>query len=83
MDSCAIDFGTVTHIAPLGLDIHGHEEEAPFGPLFGMSRDELVALKNYIEENLSKEFMWASSSPAGDPLLLIKKGDSSLRVYVD
>ena len=36
--------------------------QPPAGPLCGMSRDELQVLKKYLEENLSKGFIWASSS---------------------
>lgn len=48
-----------------------------------MSRDELIALNKYIEENLSKGFIRATSSPAGAPFLFIKKGNRSLRLCVD
>jgi len=36
----------------------------PFGPLYSMSRTELQTLKEWLEENLSKGFIRASSSPA-------------------
>lgn len=50
-------------------------KKPPFGPLYCMSRDELIALKDTIEENLSKAFIRASASPAGAAVLFIKKGD--------
>jgi hypothetical protein len=55
----------------------------PFGPLYSLSRPELVALKEWLEENLSKGFIRASSSAAGSPILFVKKGDGSLRLCVD
>src|SRR5437016_2219152 len=55
----------------------------PFGPLYGMSHKELLVLKEYIEENLSKGFIRHSSSPAGTPVLFVKKADGSLRFCVD
>ena len=55
----------------------------PFGPLYGMSQKELLVLKEYIEENLSRGFIRHSSSPAGAPVLFVKKGDGSLRFCVD
>ena len=55
----------------------------PFGPLYGMSHKELLVLKEYIEENLSKGFIRHSSSPAGAPVLFVKKADGSLRFCVD
>ena len=48
-----------------------------------MSRTELQTLKEWLEENLSKGFITASSSPASSPILFVKKTDSSLRLCVD
>ena len=55
----------------------------PYGPLYGMSRMELQALKKYLEENLTKSFIRHSSSPAAAPVLFVKKADGSLRLCVD
>ena len=55
----------------------------PFGSLYGMSHKELLVLKQYIEENLAKGFMRHFSSPAGGPVLFVKKADGSLRFTVD
>jgi len=57
--------------------------EPPFGPLYGMSHQQLQTLKDYVDENLSKGFIRHSSSPAGAPVLFVKKGDGSLRLCVD
>jgi hypothetical protein len=58
-------------------------KEPPFGPLYSLSRPELEALKAFLEENLAKGFIRQSSSPAGAPILFVKKGDGSLRLVVD
>ncbi|KAH0606065.1 uncharacterized protein H6S33_004522 [Morchella sextelata] len=58
-------------------------KEPPFGPLYGMSREELVVLKQYIQDNLQKGFIQASSSPTGAPVLFVKKIDGTLRLCVD
>jgi hypothetical protein len=55
----------------------------PFGPIYSLSRTELEALRKWLEENLSKGFIHTSSSPAGAPMLFIKKGDGSLCLCVD
>ena len=55
----------------------------PFGPLYSISRTELQTLKEWLEENLSKGFIRASSSPTASPILFIKKTDSSLWLCVD
>lgn len=57
--------------------------EPPFGPLYGMSREELIVLKEYVEDNLEKGWIRASSSPAGFRVLFVKKADGSLRLCVD
>ena len=36
--------------------------QLPAGPLYGMSKDELEVLKKYLEDNLSKRYIRASSS---------------------
>lgn len=58
-------------------------KKPPFGPLYSMSEAELRALKQYLEENLSKGFIRASKSSAASPVLFAKKSDGSLRFCVD
>jgi len=55
----------------------------PFGPLYGMSQNELLVLKKYLEENLTKGFIRASSSPAAAPVIFVKKPSGGLRFCVD
>ena len=55
----------------------------PARPLYGMSRDELEVLKKYLENNLSKGYIWASSSPAAAPVLFVKKPGGGLWFCVD
>ena len=57
--------------------------QPPFGPIYSLSQDELAELKTYIEENLAKNFIRHSKSPAGAPILFVKKKDGSLRMCVD
>src|SRR6266699_6563960 len=60
------------------------EGTAPsFGPLYSLSRQELEALRKWLDENLAKGFIRPSSSPAGSPILFVKKKDGSLRLCVD
>ena len=54
-----------------------------FGPLYGMSQDELRVLKKYLEDNLTKGFIRASSSPAASPVLFVRKPGGGLRFCVD
>jgi RNase H-like domain found in reverse transcriptase/Reverse transcriptase (RNA-dependent DNA polymerase)/Integrase zinc binding domain/Chromo (CHRromatin Organisation MOdifier) domain/Retroviral aspartyl protease len=55
----------------------------PFGPVYNLSQTELKALHEYIKENLAKGFIRRSESPAGAPILFVKKKDGSLRLCVD
>ena len=54
-----------------------------FGPLYSPSRPELEALRNWHQQDLSKGFICASSSPAGSPILFVKQSEGSLRLCVD
>ena len=54
-----------------------------FGLIYSLSIPELKALRKWLNENLSKGFIIASSSPAGAPILFVKKSDRSLRLCVD
>jgi hypothetical protein len=55
----------------------------PFGLIYGLSEPELQALCDYLTENLTKGFIQHSKSPAGAPILFVKKKDGSLRLCVD
>lgn len=55
----------------------------PFGPHYGMSSAELIALREYLDEHLAKGFIRSSSSPADSPVLFVKNTDGSLRLCVD
>ena len=57
--------------------------QPPFEPIYKFSQNELSALKEYIDENLAKNFIRHSKSPAGAPILFVKKKDGSLRMCVD
>jgi len=48
-----------------------------------MSRTELVVLKEWLEENMSKGFIRQSSSPFAAPVLFAKKPDGALRFCTD
>lgn len=58
-------------------------KEIPWGPLYGMSRDELLVLRKTLTELLDKNYIRASSSPAGAPVLFVRKPGGGLRFCVD
>jgi len=55
----------------------------PASALYGMSRDEALELRRYLDENLSKGFIRASRSQAAAPVLFVKKPGGGLRFCVD
>jgi hypothetical protein len=55
----------------------------PHGPLYNMSIEELEVLRKWLDDNLAKGFIRASSSPAAAPVLFAKKPGGGLRFCVD
>jgi Reverse transcriptase (RNA-dependent DNA polymerase)/RNase H-like domain found in reverse transcriptase len=55
----------------------------PYGPIYPLSQLELRTLREYIEDSLQKGWIQESRSPAGAPILFVKKKDGSLRLCVD
>ena len=51
--------------------------------MYSMSATELQEIHKWIEENLFKGFIRASSSSCASPILFVKKKDGSLRLCVD
>ena len=59
------------------------EKTPPWGPLYSISQDELKILKKYLEENLNKGFIRASSSLTASPVFFARKPGGDLRFCVD
>jgi hypothetical protein len=57
--------------------------EPPFSPIYKLSPIELETLRNYVEENLKKEFIRHSQSQCTASIVFVKKKDGSLRICVD
>jgi hypothetical protein len=55
----------------------------PFKRPYGMSQEELAAVKEYIDENLAKGFIRLSTAEISSPVLLVKKPGRGLRFCVD
>jgi len=58
-------------------------ETPTWGPLYSMSRAELIVLKQWLEKNMSKGFIRQSSSPFAAPVLFAKKPGGGLRFCID
>eukprot|EP00833_Pecoramyces_ruminatium_P008145 jgi/Orpsp1_1/1182177/evm.model.c7180000080193.1 len=59
------------------------ESKQFYGPLYPLTEEERTALKEYLKENLEKGFIRPSNSPAGAPILFVRKKDGTLRLCVD
>lgn len=59
------------------------DKKPPIGPFYCMSALELKELREYLAEYLAKAFIQSFSSPAGAPVLFIKKKDGTVRLCVD
>jgi hypothetical protein len=49
--------------------------QPPFGPIYNLFQNKLVALREYLDENLAKKFIQQSKSPTGVPIFFVKKKD--------
>ena len=54
-----------------------------YGPIYSLGPVKFKTFKTYIETNLANSFIQVSKSPAGAPMLLVRKPDSSFRLCVD
>jgi hypothetical protein len=59
------------------------ESVVPPGKIYQLTREEHLALENFIKENLENGLIKASSSPYSSPCFFVKKKDGSLRMCVD
>ncbi|KAI0996435.1 hypothetical protein K3495_g11747 [Podosphaera aphanis] len=62
---------------------NGETAQPPWGPLYGMSREELLVLRKTLTELSSKGWIRPSSSAAAAPVLFAKKPNGGLRFCVD
>ena len=58
-------------------------KKPPYGPIYSLSEDELTVLRAYLDKHLKNGFIRPSTSPAGAPILFVKKKNGSLRLCVD
>jgi len=73
----------VDHAINLEKGEDGKEKSAPWGPLYNMSRGELLVLRKHLTSLLDKGWIRVSNSPAAAPVLFAKKPGGGLRFCVD
>ena len=75
---------TLLKHGPYDHAIHLKEgTQASASALYSMSCDEALKLYQYLDENLSKEFIWISHSDAAASVLFMKKSEGGLHFCVD
>lgn len=73
----------VDHKIELKNDKDGNPAPLPWGPLYGMSKEELLVLKKTLRDLLDKGYIRPSSSSAGAPILFVRKPNGGLRFCCD
>ena len=73
----------VNHTIEILKDKHSWERELPWGPLYSISQEELIALHKTLTELLDKNFIYASHSPASAPVLFVKEPGRGIYFCVD
>jgi hypothetical protein len=71
------------HRIQLKTDDNGNELPPPYGPLYGMNREELLVLRKTLTDLLDKNFIRVSRSPAASPVLLVRKPGGGIRFCID
>ena len=74
--------GSLDHSINLRKE-NGKTIAPPWGPLYNMSREELLVLRKTLTELLEKGWIRPSHSPAAAPVLFVKKPNGGLRLCVD
>jgi len=65
------------------IKVNGKEPEIPWGPLYSMSKEELLVLRKQLTSYLDRGFIRVSRSSAAAPVLFAKKPGGGLRFCVD
>ena len=73
----------IDHEINLQRDSSGKEAALPWGPLYSMSREELLVLRKTLSSLLDRGFIRASSSAAAAPVLFVRKPNGGLRFCCD
>ena len=73
----------IDHRIPLKRNAADIEESPPYGPLYGMNKEELLYLRKTLTDLLDKNFIRVSQSPAAAPVLLVRKPGGGVRFCVD
>jgi hypothetical protein len=65
------------------IELDPKDSQPPWGPLYSMSKGELLVLRKELTSLLDKGFIRVSSSPAAAPVLFARKPGGGLRLCID
>ena len=78
----AAELSKHTRINDHSIDLLDNKQP-PYSPIYSLGPVKLEMLKTYIEANLASGFIRPSKSPAGAPILFVRKKDGSLHLCID
>ena len=64
---------SINHTFTLEIDENGQKKNPSWGPLYKITRNELLILRNTLNELLNKGFIHTNNSAARTPILFAKK----------
>ncbi|KAF8733423.1 hypothetical protein RHS02_07371, partial [Rhizoctonia solani] len=77
-------FTTLPEHCPYDIAIDLEEDkQPPYGPIYSMTPAEREALKEHIDSELAAGKIVPTTSPAGAPVMFVKRADGSLCLVVD
>ncbi|KAF8747996.1 hypothetical protein RHS01_11133 [Rhizoctonia solani] len=77
-------FTTLPEHCPYDIAIDLEEDkQPPYGPIYSMSPAESEALKEHMDSELAAGMIVPTTSPAGDPVMFVKRADGRLCLVQD
>ena len=73
----------IDHRIELREQPDGSQPKLPWGPLYGMSKEQLLVLRNSLDESLAAGLIRESTSEAAAPVLFVRKPGGGLRFCCD
>jgi hypothetical protein len=73
----------IDHAIELEKDEFRREKDVPWGPLYSITKEKLLVLRKTLTDHLDKGWIRVSKSPAGAPVLFVRKPGGGLRFCVN
>jgi hypothetical protein len=73
----------INHAIELKKDEFRRKKDVPWGPLYSMTKEELLVLRKTLTDHLDKGWIRVSKLSAGAPVFFVRKPGGGLRFCVD